>query len=69
MISSDFDRLRAIVEADEQLQAELARESDAVAFVACVLRLAAQHDMVIAEGMVWAAIEQGRQTWLATCAP
>jgi hypothetical protein len=67
--SEDFERLRAIVAADEALQAELACEKDAVSFVARTVRLAAQHDLVVVEGMVWAAIEKGRASWLATCTP
>jgi hypothetical protein len=69
MSSPDFERLRAIVAADEALQADLARETDPVSFVARTVRLAAQHDLVVVDGMVWAAIEEGRRTWLATCIP
>ena len=68
-MSADFERLRAIVQADPDLQAELVRESDAVAFVARMTRLAAEHDLAIAQGTVWTAIEEGRQLWFSMWSP
>ena len=68
-MTSDYERLRAIVDADERLAAELMQETESPAFVAAVLRLAAQYDLVIAEGVVWSAIENGRAIWLSTWMP
>jgi hypothetical protein len=66
---SDFERLRALVDADETLQAELFRETDLTEFVKSIVRLAARHNLAIAEGTVWSAIEKGRAAWLATWSP
>ena len=44
-------------------------ETDIAGLVAAVMQLCIQHDLVIAEGDVHVAIEDGRQAWLATWAP
>lgn len=66
---NDFERLRAIVDADEELQSELMTETEIAGFVAALMHVAVEHDLVIAEGAIHAAIEDGRQAWLSTWAP
>lgn len=66
---TDFERLRAIVDADEELQVQLMAETEIADFVAALMEVAVEHDLVIAEGTIHAALEEGRQAWLATWAP
>ncbi len=68
-MTSDFERLRAIVDADPRLQDELARHADSVQFVKQLIRLSIKYDLVLSEGAIWTAIEEGRQAWLATWSP
>ncbi|HVA27793.1 MAG TPA: hypothetical protein VNF68_06405 [Candidatus Baltobacteraceae bacterium] len=69
MTQSDIERLRALIDADAALEAELFRETDATEFVKKIVRLCTQHDLTVPEGAVWKAIEEGRQAWLATWSP
>lgn len=68
-MSDDFERLRAIVYSDETLQDDLMRETESAAFVARVAKLAVRHDLVIAEGELWSAIEDGRALWYELWTP
>lgn len=66
---ADVERLRAIVLADEALQAELFAERDQPAFVATVAALAAEHGMAVSEMELWDALADGKANWLATWSP
>lgn len=67
-MNDDFARLRAIVDEDPDLQAELLTYMERVPFCAALVRLAERHDLVIAEEQIWRALEDGRSVWLATWA-
>ncbi|HTX55562.1 MAG TPA: hypothetical protein VMD47_00525 [Candidatus Acidoferrales bacterium] len=64
----DFERLRAIVDADDALQAELLAQTDSTGFIAALTRIADRCDLVIPEARIWQALEEGRAVWYATWA-
>lgn len=62
----DFERLRAIVDADAGLQAELLAYMEAAPFCAALARIAEQFELIVPEERIWRAIEEGRAVWYAT---
>ena len=62
----DFERLRRVVDADPALQAELLAYTESQAFVASLARIAERHDLIVAEAVIWRALEEGRAVWYST---
>lgn len=69
MARDDFERLRAIVHADEELQDELLDERDKPPFVPLLVRIAAERGIAITDIDVWDALAEGDAAWLATWSP
>ena len=62
----DFERLRALVDADDELQAELLAHLESTSFIAALARIAQRSGLVVTEARIWEAIEDGREAWYAT---
>lgn len=67
-MDDDFERLRAIVDGDPQLQAELLAYVESIPFVSSLARLAERYGLIVTEAAIWRALEEGRAVWYSTWA-
>lgn len=69
MAEADFERLRAMVDDDDSLQAELWQIHDAHRLISTIVRIAAQRGLAIAEGELWERHNASQSAWLAIWSP
>lgn len=65
----DLERFSQMLDQDAALRDELWNVTEPMAFVASVVRLAAQRGIVLVDSDVWQAFNDGRAHWLATQTP
>jgi hypothetical protein len=64
-----LERFSRVLDEDAALREELWDVTEPTAFVASVVRRAAEHGILLVDSDVWEAFNDGRTRWLATQTP